>query len=930
MNSIEQLHKIGQSLWYDNIQRRLLENGELATLIERGDIRGITSNPSIFHQAISKSRDYDAALKPMAWSGWNAEQIFFQLAVEDIRAAADLFRPLYEQSHGEDGYVSLEVSPLIANDTQATQTQAKQLWDWVQRPNLMIKIPATPEGIPAIRSSIAAGINVNVTLIFSLSRYRQVIEAYFQGLEDRLAQGLPVDSIASVASFFVSRLDTKVDTWLQQIVREEGANANIAAALFGKAAIANTHLAYALFREAFSSPRFESLRKQGARLQRPLWASTSTKNPAYRDVLYVEELIAPDTVNTVPPQTLEAFRDHGRVEVKLTTDITAPRKVMEQLDELGISIDRATQELEIEGVKAFADAFLALLTTLDQRRQEALRELGALKQPVAERVLQLKQVHAVQRIHQHDPTLWTNNPQGQEEIKKRLGWLTAPSESWKHIVDFEKLLWECLEDGYTHAVILGMGGSSLSPEVFATTFPASNPNALRVLILDSTDPQQVRMVTRQAPLEKTLYIVSSKSGTTSEPNALLAYFWDIAQNRLGKKAGKHFVAITDPGTPLEKLAWELGFRNVFLANPDVGGRYSVFTAFGLLPATLSGVRVPDLLKKAGQMAAQCTEDFPAERNPGLVLGAILGTAALHGRDKVTLILDPAIATYGSWLEQLLAESSGKDGKGLVPVDLEPLVPSKYYGHDRIFVYLANTNQFSKTVEQLLKAGHPVLTFFVPDLYDLGAEFYRWEFATAIACAILGVNAFDQPDVQDSKIRTEKKIAAYLEKGNLEEAPPFWQDENFTLYGTDQTMTSGTLPEILQDFLNQLKPGDYLALNAYLPRNKTVLRELQKIRRSLLKRIGNATTIGFGPRFLHSTGQLHKGGANKGVFIQITAEPDNDLEIPGKGFTFGILEKAQALGDFEALQSRQRRAIRIHLKNRTALQVLVTTLTKLPA
>ncbi len=926
MNPIEQLHKIGQSLWYDNIQRRLLENGELASLIEHGDIRGITSNPSIFHQAISKSHDYDAALKPMAWSGWNSEQIFFQLAVEDIRAAADLFRPLYEQSNGEDGYVSLEVSPLIANNTQATETQVKQLWDWVQRPNLMIKIPATSEGIPAIRTAIAAGINVNVTLIFSLARYRQVIEAYFEGLEDRLARGLPIDRIASVASFFVSRLDTKVDAWLQRIIQEEGTNAALAISLLGKAAIANTHLAYALFREAFDSPRFKALRKHGARLQRPLWASTSTKNPAYRDVLYVEELIAPNTVNTVPPQTLEAFRDHGIVEIKLTGDTTAPRKVMEQLSELGISIDQATRELETEGVKAFADAFIALLTTIDQRRQEALRELGTLQQPVAECIAQLKQINAVERVHKQDPTLWTNDPQEQEEIKKRLGWLNAPHNSRQLVGDFENLLRDCLLDGYTHAVVLGMGGSSLAPEVFATTFPSYQ--ALHLLVLDSTDPRQVQSIARKTPLEKTLYIVSSKSGTTSEPNALLAYFWDIAKHRLGDNAGKHFVAITDPGTKLENLGRELGFRHVFLADPNVGGRYSVFTTFGLLPAVLSGVHASTLLQRATQMAAQCSPDVPDERNPGLVLGAILGMAALHGRDKLTLLLDPEIAAFGSWLEQLLAESSGKEGKGIVPVDLEPLIPVERYSHDRIFVYLAHSNKYSKIIERLQKAGHPALMLSVPDLYNLGMEFYRWEFATAIACAVLGVNAFDQPDVQDSKTRTEKKIAIFLEKGSLDEGNPFWQDENFALYGTKQIAVSSTLPEILRNFLCQLKAGDYLAINAYLPRNKAVWAQLQKIRRALLRRTGNASTLGFGPRFLHSTGQLHKGGANNGVFIQITAEPDDDFNIPGKKYTFGILERAQALGDFEALQSRQRRAIRIHLKNKAAFKELVTILINL--
>ncbi len=367
-NAIQELHKLGQSIWYDNIERRLLENGALAKLIEEGDIRGVTSNPSIFHNAIAKSNDYDADLIPLAKNGKNANEIYEALAIADIRVATDLFRPLFAESEGLDGYVSLEVSPYLANDTDATCREALRLWKTVDRPNLMVKIPATKAGLPAIRQSIAAGININVTLIFSQERYLEVMEAYLAGLEERVARGLPIHSIASVASFFVSRIDTKVDAWLQEKI---DAGQQKAASLVGKMAIANAKLAYKKFEEMFRSERFSILKAAGARIQRPLWASTSTKNPAYSDVLYVEELIGPSTVNTVPPKTLEAFRDHGQAEVTLQANLNDAEAAFNTFEALGLSFEKATAELEVEGVKAFADSFTALLEAVENNRKNA-------------------------------------------------------------------------------------------------------------------------------------------------------------------------------------------------------------------------------------------------------------------------------------------------------------------------------------------------------------------------------------------------------------------------------------------------------------------------------------------------------------------------------------------------------------------------------
>jgi len=937
---IEQLHSLGQSLWLDNIQRSQLENGEFAAMIARGDIRGVTSNPSIFHNSIAKSHDYDAAILPLAWSGWNAEQIFWQLAFEDIRAAADFFLPLYTETEGADGYVSLEVSPYLAHDTQATIAQALHLWETVNRPNLMIKIPATKEGLPAIRQSIAAGINVNVTLIFSIERYKEVMEAYLAGLEEMLlgpnpplppslpgkgGRGDGSAFPASVASFFVSRVDTKVDKLLESLSESSDSVAEPAAAksMLGKAAVANSKLAYEEFRKVFGGPRFAGLQAAGCRLQRPLWASTSTKNPAYPDTLYVDELIGPATVNTVPPQTLEAFRDHGKAEATVMRDLEGARQVIADLEAAGISMVRVTQELEDEGVKAFADAFTDLLKTIDDRRQTAVAQLGPLFASVKRRVAHLEADSVPSRLHDGDPTLWTTDPQGQAEVRRRMGWLKLPESSRPLIRDLRAFADQVRSDGFTGVLLLGMGGSSLAPEVLSLVFLPSPGGrgaggegtppfqggaggGLNFAILDSTDPAQVLAADHDFPAGNTLYIVSSKSGGTAEVNALFDYFWERSGHN-----GKQFVAITDPGTSLEALANVRGFRATFLAAPNVGGRYSTLTHFSLVPAALLGIDLERLLDRAAWMVTQCAGDTPVARNPGLVLGAILGQSALDGRDKLTFIADESLAPLSAWLEQLVAESSGKQGKGILPVEGEPVGSPADYGDDRLFVYLRRDGKYDEAVKKLQKAGYPALPFDIADAYNLGAEFYRWEVATAVACHILHVNAFDQPDVQDSKDRTKAKIAAYKQSKNLGEGKPAWEKDGVRAFSPG-AVTGEDLVEVLETFLAQARKGDYVAINAYLPRNPKMAEVLQEIRLAVRKRTGCATTVGFGPRFLHSTGQLHKGGPDTGLFIQITAEPGKDIEIPDQAMSFGVLEHAQALGDYEALAAHGRRILRVHL------------------
>lgn len=902
MNRIAKLTSLGQSLWLDNIQRSQLENGELKAMITRGDIRGMTSNPSIFNAAIAKSKDYDAALMPLAWAGWDAEKIFWQLAIEDIRAACDLFAPLYEETNGADGYVSIEVSPDRAHDTEATLAQVEQLWARVRRPNLMVKIPATKEGIPAIRKAISAGINVNVTLIFSLARYAEVMNAYLSGLEDHIAAGHAVHHIASVASFFVSRVDSKIDPKLPE-----------GSALRGKAAIANAKLAYDQFEKVFSGGRWENLKIKGARVQRPLWASTSTKNPAYADTIYVDNLIGPDTVNTVPPATLDAFRDHGAAEVTITRGLEDAQQALKQLEAAGISMDVVTQELEDEGVRAFADAFTQLMNTIDERRKTAASSLGPLADSVVKRIAQLEADSVPTRLWKHDPTLWTTEPDGQVEVKKRMGWMDSPEKARTLVPTYKAFAESIHKEGIRRVLVLGMGGSSLTAEVLSSLQAAANVESpVSLAILDSTDPEQVSMAGEDFPPDKSLYIVASKSGGTAEVMAAFDYFWQRSNGD-----GSRFIATTDPGTSLETLAKNHNFRKIFHADEAVGGRFSALTDFGMVPAALLGMDLDRFLDRADWMKHQCAETVPAARNPGLTLGAVIGEAALQGRGKLTILADKPLSAFAVWIEQIVAESSGKHGKGILPVPLEPVGDIGAYGKDRIFVYLRQTGELDETMQALRAAGHPVVELIIPAVYDVGAEMYRWEIATAVACSVLGVNAFDQPNVETSKKITKAKIADYQKTGQLDEGKSTWTSDGFGVF-LPGGVSGNTLADVLKNFLSTAKPNGYVAINAYVPRSEDNIKVLQEMRTAIRARTGNAATAGFGPRFQHSTGQFHKGGPDNALFIVITADPAADFDVPTEGLTFGTLIRAQALGDYGALIEAGRKVLRIHLISPTEL------------
>lgn len=913
-NPLKVLQKLGQSVWLDNLSRDLLRSGELARLICEDGISGITTNPAIFEKAITEDRSYDNDIHRLVDQGLGVHEIYEELVISDVRDAADLLRETYEQSARQDGYVSVEVAPDLAYDPTGTVEQAVRLFQRIGRPNVMVKVPATRPGMQAVRDLMKAGINVNVTLIFDREQTMEAASAYIDGTDAwNLAGGGPHGPVC-VASLFVSRVDTVIDDLLKDL--SEHHVKLQAKDLMGKAAIANAKLAYAGHRAVFQSERFKEASKIGVVPQRIVWASTSTKNPAYGDTYYVESLVGPYSVNTMPPHTLNAFRDHGKVVSAIEVDLEGARQHMEKLEYLGLDMVGIMDRLLADGLKSFSDAFQRLLHEIGTKRTRLLRgwghrsaSLGKLQDKVDRTLKTLDTERLSENLWNGETSLWTDDPESAKEINRRLGWL--------HIVDIlsgetDKLrafAEEIRSEGFSDAIILGMGGSSLAAEVYSQCF-GDQEGYPKLTVLDTTVPDTVLRVENTLDLKRTLFVVASKSGGTIEVVSLYKYFRRKLEALLGSRAGRNFVAITDPGTDLGRLAGEHGFRRVFLNPPDIGGRFSALSYFGMVPAALIGAKLDLLLMRAAQATEASGPGVRTLESPGAWLGTILAESALAGADKLTLIISPKVASFGCWLEQLVAESTGKMGRGIIPVDGEPIGDERAYGNDRIFVYLRLDEDagYDEAVSRLEKAGHAVVTLRLHGPYDVGREMFRWEYATAVAGALLHVNPFDQPNVQESKDITKKMLTEFVSQGKLPEIDYVSPD-------------SPDLSGIVRGLVESAEPGSYIGINAFIDpteKNKAVL---QEFRRYLSSNYRLATCLGFGPRYLHSTGQIHKGGPRKGLFMLITCEDKAELEIPGEKYSLNVLKTAQALGDCMALKNKGIPVMRIHMRSDEELEKL---------
>ncbi|CAN5148020.1 bifunctional transaldolase/phosoglucose isomerase [soil metagenome] len=879
----------GTSPWLDQIRRSLTQGGELRQMVQEDSLRGVTSNPAIFEKAILGSPDYDEQIEQLAQGGSLARAIYQDIAIQDVQEGADILRSVFDDLGGDDGYVSLEVDPDLAFDSDRTIAQAREYWARVDRPNAMIKIPGTPACLPAIEQAIYEGINVNVTLLFAVDAYTTVCEAYIKGLERRQAEGKDLD-VRSVASFFVSRVDSEVDKRLEELGRTD---------LQGQAAVANARAAYMRFEQIFRGERFAELLAAGAHVQRPLWASTGVKNPAYSETKYVEELVGPDTVNTMPMQTLLACAE--RLEVTGETVREDPQPVLDALAEAGIDMDDVTDKLLQAGIDAFVTPMQKLLAGIEAKREAIFTGRpetidsslpDELEPLITELVQRAESERVARRIWSKDDTLW--GEAGQAEVADRLGWLNAHDTYGEQIDDLEAFAMQAAEAGYTDTVLLGMGGSSLAPEVLRRSFHSVQHDRLRLHVLDSTDPGAVLAQERAVDLEHTLFLVSSKSGGTIETLSLLEHFWALRPH------GEQFVAITDPGSSLQALAAERGFRRTFCNDADVGGRYSALTYFGLVPAALMGVDLDALLDGAGVAAQACAFGSTSEGNSGLWLGISLGALALQGRDKLTFVVDAPIASLGLWVEQLVAESLGKHGKGAVPVTDEPVGAGGrdgVYGDDRVFCYLRGMDEPDEALDEQVKAladaGQPTVTLSAGGPADLGRIFFFAEFATAVAGWALQINPFDQPDVQAAKDMTGE-ILAGIEAGGALEEPADADDD------------------ALRALIGDAGPGDYVALLGFMAPSEEVDAAVEELRAVIRDATKTTTTFGYGPRYLHSTGQLHKGGPASGRFLVLVHDGDEDVDIPGKPFSLRVLKNAQAFGDLQTLRSRGRSAQKLRL------------------
>ncbi len=936
-------HQYGQSIWLDNISRDLLLSGELRRWVEDEGIRGVTSNPSIFEKAIAKTSDYDPAARALIGQGASdALDVFEKLAVQDIQLGCDVLRPVWEESGGRDGFVSLEVSPHLANDTEGTIVEARRLAKAVSRDNLMIKVPATPEGVPAIQQLISDGIHVNVTLLFAVDAYEAVHQAYLSGLEARLDRGESVSGIASVASFFVSRIDATVAQHIEAALENETREDRRVRleALNAKVAIANAKLAYGRFLETLAGDRWGRLEAAGADPQRVLWASTGTKDPALPKTLYVDELIGNYTVNTLPDATLAAFREEGRVRDALGSD-PVPLKaeaqaVLSELEALGISLKEITDGLLTKGCALFSDAFDGLLLSVEGKRQTLLGDslsstrysLGSAADDVEaarESWLQEGNTHA---LWKRSAALFSDADEA-----SWMGWLDLPRAGSDEAIASPALREAIRNHDSDTVVVIGMGGSSLWPTVLGQTFTGDDrdgrhPRQLKVI--DTTVPGAIKTQLAALELDRCLFFVSSKSGSTIEPNAIFELIYARLTERLGPSAaGRHFVAVTDPGSDLEARATKLGFLGTAYGRKDVGGRFSALSAFGLLPAEAIGLDPEALQARARTMAAACAPFVSPELNPGVGLGLALATLAQQGRDKLTLSLSPEIESFTDWIEQLVAESTGKLGRGVVPIAGEPLREPSGYGEDRVFVDLAvssaaaavsNTEREAK-LQSLESAGHPVIRIEIAETLDLVQEVFRWEIATAVIGAFLDLNPFTQPDVEAAKIASRELMQQASLDGGLPERKADLETDGVRLMtapalGDAASRAAGDPGALIRALLDTLVANDTFVVNAFLEDAPSTRAVLQSIRETVGNTKRVATTLDFGPRYLHSTGQLQKGGPNRVVGLHLWqsagTRTEDRLVIPDMGGDFDTLAEAQAVGDFSVLCDRDRRIIGVDL------------------
>lgn len=907
--------------WHQGLQRELLRSGEAARLIEQG-IVGFSTDLASLERAIGEGSAYDEAMNEAA--NVEMQTALERMMIEDGQQAADLLAPLYERT-GQEGFVSLDLPP--AESPEHLLDVARRWFRMINRRNVMLKIPGLAAYQTVIEEALFAGINVHVTHLYSAQQAMSIAEGYVRALERRLYGGLEVDRLASVVGFGLDSLNQMVENSLRNSIRaaqSRGDLTRVAALnqLVGKACLANAHTTHARLHRWFAGERFARLRQVGAKVQRLLWEELTPRNSPPFPAYFLESLALPDARCLADVYALPVMRTDAAVP-----EAEQAATTLERLREVGVDLEQMARQLQTDHEEMRAEAYRRVLARIDgkrkllvsgfMRRQKLV--LGQYQGPVEAELKRLRQQKTISRTWQRDARLWKDSPDQIALIENRLGWLTIASDGRVDRARLRALRDEARAFGWRHIVLLGMGSSVNAIDALAKTFGAQ-PGYAKLLTLDSTDPAVVRGVESQIDPDKTLFVVASKTGTTLETISLLRYFYP----KIGR--GDRFIAVTDTGSKLQKLADDLGFRHIFENPEDVGGSFGALSYAGMVPAALLGLDFERLMDAGHEMQLACGSNVMGVNHPGLWLGTVLGVLARRGLDKLTLFTSPEIAPLATWIEQLVAEGLGKDGKGIIPVVGATLGMPHDYDDDRLFVYLRldqSANSPDDAARMFQEAGHPVVTLELRDLFDLGGEFFRWQFATAIAGAILGVNPFDEPDVTESKQNTARLLHTWQQSGHWPYNPPVMREDGLSLYA-DESMANllqnlsaqhayntTALNGLLAAFLSMARSGDYVALLAYLPETPDVCEALENVRRRLRHTFNRAVALCVGPRYLHTVGQLHKGGPDKGVFVLLTADDSADLPIPDAPYSFGVLRQAQAAGDFETLQARGRRVARLH-------------------
>lgn len=912
---LHDLERHGQVVWLSYLRRNLLVDRRFRRLIEEYAVSGLNFDAGLFASAVSGGAEYRKPIAALRARGLEPEQMLEELLVEDVCLASSALREARPAELG--GWVAVGVPPRHRSSVEGITGWADRLVEATGSERILVKLPASTAGLRAVEGVLAAGRSVYVDQIYGLGQFERALEAHRRGLGLRLASGGDFESIRFAAAFHLLRIDVAVDEMLRDRRRAGDGDADMVESLHGRAAIALGKRAWRRLHDWDAEPEQAELVAKGARSAWLAWEGTRTLSPARRDVEYLEQLIGPRTISVVSRLSLGAFRDHGETAATVGRQQEEAQEILDDLRAVGVDLDTLAEDLQEAALAARDSQGSRMLEALAQEETESVlvSTVGSLGERVDELADEADEIGLVRRIWERDPTLWAAGVADPASIRDRLGWLGLPESMSEEALP---VLASRTRNGDSpvSVVLLGMGGSSLGAEACRRAF-----GRRRFQIVDTTVPAGIAAAVSRIDASGAVFLVASKSGSTLETLALADFFWERESDDDGD-GGARWVAITDPGTPLHEIARRRGFQRVWLNPPDVGGRFSVLSYFGLVPMALMGIDIARVLGAASRMAVLSGAEVGARDNPAVRLGMTLAAALERGRDKLTLFASPRLTGLADWIEQLVAESTGKEGRGLVPVSQEPAGAVETYGEDRLFVQLRLANEEpdeaeESLLEELERRGDPILRMRLPDPHEIGAEFFRWEMAVAVAGALAGFNPFDEPDVADAKRRTRLTLEEVERGGVVPEEPALAETELLAVHGDPERFDVEEDPEaLLRALFQDVEAPSYVAIQAFLSPETETWHALQGLRALIRDRTGAAATVGWGPRFLHSTGQLHKGGGERAVFLQLTASVTGDLAIPGRPFSFGTLAAAQARADYDSLREAGRPILRVHFRSAT--------------